>query len=154
MPPLSSSGFLGPEFVRDGVLAAIAECFSSGSPASGDRYYYPTSSPRSAAVAGMRASIGCAVGRDAIPLAKSPREYLTKGCSSVMTTRASVDFERFRVRMPPAPVEQRHFARVATLADARRGIRSTFTNRRMKCARPARCQHGMRPIGGCGPSAC
>src|SRR5882672_6008911 len=109
--------FLGPEFVRDGVLAAIAEMLSSGITCFGDRYYYPDQCARAAAEQGVRASIGLPVAETASPWAKSPSEYLTEGL------RVRDDYAGHplisTVFAPHAPdkVSNATFARLATLAD-------------------------------------
>jgi len=53
--------FVGPEFVRDGVLCAIAEMLSSGITCFGDRYYYPDQCARAAGEQGVRTVIGLPV---------------------------------------------------------------------------------------------
>src|ERR1700688_2510938 len=53
--------FVGPEFVRDGVLGAIAEMLSSGITCFGDRYYYPDQCARAAGEQGGRAVTGLLV---------------------------------------------------------------------------------------------
>jgi len=71
--------FVGPEFVRDGVLGAIAEMLSSGVTCFGDRYYYPDQCARAAGEQGVRAVIGLPVADAVSPWAKSSAEYLTEG---------------------------------------------------------------------------
>jgi len=60
--------FVGPEFVRDGVLAAIAEMLSSGITCFSDRYYHPDETARTAVDQGMRAVIG-------LPVAETPSTW-------------------------------------------------------------------------------
>ena len=109
--------FVGPEFVRDGVLAAIAEMLTSGITCFGDRYYYPDQCARTAAEQGVRAVIGLPVAETASPWAKSPSEYLTEGL------RVRDDYAGHplisTVFAPHAPdkVSNATFARLATLAD-------------------------------------
>src|SRR5258708_33099648 len=71
--------FVGTEFVRDGVLAAIAEMLTSGITCFGDRYYHPDQCARTAAEQGVRAVIGLPVAETGGPWAKSASEYLTQG---------------------------------------------------------------------------
>jgi len=71
--------FVGPEFVRDGVSAAIAEMLSSGITCFGDRYYYPDQCARTASEQGVRAVIGLPVAETVSPWARSSSEYLTEG---------------------------------------------------------------------------
>ncbi len=109
--------FVGPEFVRDGVLAAIAEMLTSGITCFGDRYYYPDQCARTAAEQGVRAVIGLPVAETGGPWAKSPSEYLTEGL------RVRDDYAGHplisTVFAPHAPdkVSNATFARLATLAD-------------------------------------
>jgi 5-methylthioadenosine/S-adenosylhomocysteine deaminase len=109
--------FVGPEFVRDGVLAAIAEMLSSGITCFGDRYYYPDQCARAAGEQGMRAVIGLPVAETISPWAKSSSEYLTEGL------RVRDDYAGHplisTVFAPHAPdqLSNATFARVATLAD-------------------------------------
>jgi 5-methylthioadenosine/S-adenosylhomocysteine deaminase len=109
--------FAGPEFVRDGVLCAIAEMLSSGVTCFADRYYFPDQCARAAAEQGMRAVIGLPVADAVSPWAKSSAEYLTEGL------RVRDDYAGHPlisvVFAPHAPdqVSDAAFARVATLAD-------------------------------------
>jgi 5-methylthioadenosine/S-adenosylhomocysteine deaminase len=109
--------FAGPEFVRDGVLCAIAEMLSSGVTCFADRYYFPDQCARAAAEQGVRAVIGLPVADAVSPWAKSSAEYLTEGL------RVRDDYAGHPlisvVFAPHAPdqVSDATFARVATLAD-------------------------------------
>src|SRR5882724_4705420 len=138
--------FAGPEFVRDGVLAAIAEMLSSGITCFGDRYYHPDQTARTAVEQGVRAVIGLPVAETASPWAKSPSEYLTEGLrvrddyadhpliSSVFAPHA------------PARLSNATFARVATLADELdAGIAIDLHESADEIARSL-AVHGMRPI--------
>src|SRR5258708_23142125 len=109
--------FVGTEFVRDGVLAAIAEMLTSGITCFGDRYYHPDQCARTAAEQGVRAVIGLPVAETGGPWAKSASEYLTQGL------RVRDDYAGHplisTVFAPHAPdkVSNATFARLATLAD-------------------------------------
>src|SRR5258708_29155683 len=61
--------FLVPEFVRDGVLAAIAEMLSSGISCFGDRFYFPDHCSRAPAKQELRVSMGFPVAWPIRPLA-------------------------------------------------------------------------------------
>ena len=109
--------FLGPEFVRDGVLAAIAEMLSSGITCFADRYYYPDQCARAAAEQGVRASIGLPVAETASPWAKSPSEYLTEGLRVRDDYAGHPLISSVFAPHAPARLSNATFARVATLAD-------------------------------------
>jgi len=138
--------FVGPEFVRDGVLAAIAEMLSSGITCFGDRYYYPDQCARTAAEQGIRAVIGLPVAETASPWAKTASEYLTEGL------RVRDDYAGHplisTVFAPHAPdqVSNATFARVATLADELdAGIVIDLHESADEIARSL-AVHGVRPI--------
>ena len=109
--------FLGPEFVRDGVLAAIAEMLSSGITCFGDRYYYPDQCARTAAEQGVRAVIGLPVAETVSPWAKSASEYLTEGLRVRDDYAGHPLISTVFAPHAPAQVSNATFARVATLAD-------------------------------------
>src|ERR1700722_234517 len=60
------------DFVRDGVLAAIAEMLRSGVTCFGDRYYFPDETARVVSEQGMRAVIG-------MPVAERPSLWAKTG---------------------------------------------------------------------------
>jgi 5-methylthioadenosine/S-adenosylhomocysteine deaminase len=138
--------FVGPEFVRDGVLCAIAEMLSSGITCFGDRYYYPDQCARAAAEQGVRAVIGLPVAETISPWAKSSPDYLTEGL------RVRDDYAGHplisTVFAPHAPdqVSNATFARVATLADELdAGIVIDLHASAQEIARSV-AAHGVRPI--------
>ena len=138
--------FVGPEFVRDGVLGAIAEMLSSGITCFGDRYYYPDQCARAAGEQGVRAVIGLPVAETISPWAKSSPEYLTEGL------RVRDDYAGHPlisiVFAPHAPdqVSNATFARVATLADELdAGIVIDLHESAEAIARSV-AAHGVRPI--------
>jgi 5-methylthioadenosine/S-adenosylhomocysteine deaminase len=109
--------FVGPEFVRDGVLAAIAEMLSSGITCFGDRYYYPDQCARTAAEQGVRAVIGLPVAETVSPWAKSASEYLTEGLRVRDDYAGHPLISTVFAPHAPAQVSNATFARLATLAD-------------------------------------
>jgi 5-methylthioadenosine/S-adenosylhomocysteine deaminase len=138
--------FVGPEFVRDGVLCAIAEMLSSGITCFGDRYYYPDQCARAAAEQGVRAVIGLPVAETISPWAKSSPDYLTEGL------RVRDDYAGHPlislVFAPHAPdqVSNATFARVATLADELdAGVVIDLHVSAEEIARSV-AAHGVRPI--------
>jgi 5-methylthioadenosine/S-adenosylhomocysteine deaminase len=70
--------FSGPEFVRDGVLTAIAEMLRSGVTCFADRYYFPDECARAAVDQGMRAVVGTPVAEAPSLWAKSSDEYFSR----------------------------------------------------------------------------
>jgi 5-methylthioadenosine/S-adenosylhomocysteine deaminase len=138
--------FVGPEFVRDGVLGAIAEMLSSGVTCFGDRYYYPDQCARAAGEQGVRAVIGLPVADAISPWAKSSPDYLTEGL------RVRDDYAGHPlitiVFAPHAAdrVSDATFARVATLADELdAGIVIDLHASADEIARSV-ATHGVRPI--------
>jgi 5-methylthioadenosine/S-adenosylhomocysteine deaminase len=100
---------LGPEFVRDGTLAAIAEMLCSGITCFADRYYFPDQCAHTAAEQGMRAVIG-------LPVDESG-ECLTK---SLSLRDEYKDHPLISTAFAPHAahtLSDAAFARIATLAD-------------------------------------
>jgi 5-methylthioadenosine/S-adenosylhomocysteine deaminase len=138
--------FVGPEFVRDGVLCAIAEMLSSGITCFGDRYYFPDQCARAAAEQGVRAVIGLPVAETVSPWAKSSPDYLTEGLR-VRDEHAGHPLIS-SVFAPHAPdrVSNATFARLATLADELdAGIVIDLHASADEIARSVEA-HGVRPI--------
>jgi 5-methylthioadenosine/S-adenosylhomocysteine deaminase len=145
-PAALEQRFVGPEFVRDGVLGAIAEMLSSGVTCFGDRYYHPDQCARAAGEQGVRAVIGLPVADAISPWAKSAPDYLTEGL------RVRDDYAGHplisTVFAPHAPdqVSDATFARVATLADELdAGIVIDLHASADEIARSV-AAHGVRPI--------
>jgi 5-methylthioadenosine/S-adenosylhomocysteine deaminase len=138
--------FVGPEFVRDGVLAAIAEMLSSGVTCFGDRYYYPDQCARTAAEQGIRAVIGLPVAETPSPWAKSASEYLTEGLRVRDEYAGHPLISTVFAPHAPDQVSNATFARVATLADELdAGIVIDLHESADEIARSL-AVHGVRPI--------
>lgn len=138
--------FVGPEFVRDGVLAAIAEMLSSGITCFGDRYYYPDQCARTAAEQGIRAVIGLPVAETASPWAKSASEYLAQGLSVRDDYAGHPLISTVFAPHAPDQVSNATFARVATLADELdAGVVIDLHESADEIARSL-AVHGVRPI--------
>jgi len=138
--------FVGPEFVHDGVLAAIAEMLSSGITCFGDRYYYPDQCARAAGEQGVRAVIGLPVAETISPWAKSSSEYLTEGLRVRDDYAGHPLISTVFAPHAPAKVSNATFARVATLADELdAGIVIDLHESADEIARSL-AVHGMRPI--------
>src|ERR1700686_1889869 len=139
--------FVGPEFVRDGVLAAIAEMLSSGITCFGDRYYYPDQCARTAAEQGVRAVIGLPVAETVSPWAKSPSEYLTEGLRVRDEYAGHPLISTVFAPHAADKLSDATFARLATLAvELDTGI---IIDLHESADEIARCiaMHGVRPIG-------
>jgi 5-methylthioadenosine/S-adenosylhomocysteine deaminase len=138
--------FVGPEFVRDGVLAAIAEMLSSGITCFGDRYYYPDQCARTAAEQGIRAVIGLPVAETPSPWAKSASEYLTEGLRVRDEYAGHPLISTVFAPHAPDQMSNATFARVATLADELdAGIVIDLHESAGEIARSL-AVHGVRPI--------
>jgi len=138
--------FVGPEFVRDGVLAAIAEMLSSGITCFGDRYYYPDQCARAAAEQGVRAVIGLPVAETISPGAKSSSEYLTEGLRVRDEYAGHPLISTVFAPHAPDKLSNATFARVATLADELdAGIVIDLHGSADEIAHSL-SEHGMRPI--------
>jgi 5-methylthioadenosine/S-adenosylhomocysteine deaminase len=137
---------LGPEFVHDGVTAAVAEMLISGITCFGDRYYHPAATARTAGEQGMRAVIGLPVAETITPWANCAADHLSEGL------RVRDEFAGHplisTVFAPHAAdrVSDATFARLVTLADELdAGI---VIDLHESAAAIERCValHGVRPI--------
>lgn len=70
---------VGPEFVRDGTLLAIAEMFRNGTTCFNDMYYFPAATIEACLAAGMRASIGMIVIEIETAGGRDVEDYLDRG---------------------------------------------------------------------------
>jgi 5-methylthioadenosine/S-adenosylhomocysteine deaminase len=138
---------VGPEFVRDGVMAAVAEMLVSGITCFGDRYYFPDETARTACGQGMRAVIGLPVAETITPWADSSSAHLSAGL------RIRDEFAGHplisTVFAPHAAdqVSDTTFARLVTLADELdAGIVIDLHESADEIARSI-AMHGVRPIG-------
>jgi 5-methylthioadenosine/S-adenosylhomocysteine deaminase len=109
--------FAGPEFVRDGVLTAVAEMLRSGITCFADRYYFPDECARTAVEQGMRAVVGTPVAETASLWAKSSDEYFTR---ALRVHDEYKDHPLISTAFAPRALDSLSdatVARVATLAD-------------------------------------
>jgi 5-methylthioadenosine/S-adenosylhomocysteine deaminase len=109
--------FVGPEFVRDGVFAAVAEMLQSGISCFGDRYYYPGETARAAGEQGMRAVIGLPVADTVSPWPQSSQEYLSEGLRVRDEYAGHPLISTVFAPHAPDKVSDATFARIVTLAD-------------------------------------
>jgi 5-methylthioadenosine/S-adenosylhomocysteine deaminase len=137
-PPASlERNFVGPEFVYDGALCAIAEMLISGITCFGDRYRHPGAAAKAAAESGMRAVIGLPVSETG-----SPAEGLS--VRDEYSAHPSIS----TVFAPGAPdtMSDAAFARLATLADELDAGIVIDVNSSADAIARCVAQHGMRPI--------
>jgi 5-methylthioadenosine/S-adenosylhomocysteine deaminase len=138
--------FLGPEFVRDGVLAAIAEMLRSGITCFADRYYFPDATAQVAAAQGMRAVIGLPVSEAASPWANSAAEYLTQALQVRDEYQGHPLVSTAFAPLAPNSLSDATFARIATLADELDA--RILVDVHQSAAEIAECvaRHGLRPM--------
>lgn len=109
--------FAGPEFVRDGVLTAVAEMLGSGITCFADRYYFPDECARVAAQQGMRAVVGTPVAETPSPWAKSGDEYFSRALQVHDEYKGHPLISTAFAPSGSDTLSDATFARIATLAD-------------------------------------
>ena len=138
--------FAGPEFVRDGVLATVAEMLRAGVTCFGDRYDFPDETARVACEQGMRAVIGLPVGETPGPWAQSPAECVTLGLRVRDEYKGHPLMATAFAPHALAAMSDATLARVATLADELdAGIVIDLHASEREVAQSV-AVHGMRPI--------
>ena len=143
--PLESR-FVGPEFVRDGVLTAIAEMLRSGITCFADRYYFPDECARTAAEQGMRVVVGMPVAELPTPWAKSGADYLTR---ALRVRDEYKDHALISTAFAPHAANtlcDATFARLATLADELDARIVIDLHESAAEIADSVARHGMRPI--------
>ncbi len=136
----------GPEFVRDAVLAAVAEMLRAGVTCFGDRYDFPDATARVACEQGMRALIGLPVAETPSPWAQSPAECLTLGLRVRDEYKGHPLISTAFAPHAPGRMSDATFARLATLADELdAGIVIDLHASQSDIAQSV-AVHGMRPI--------
>jgi 5-methylthioadenosine/S-adenosylhomocysteine deaminase len=109
--------FVSPEFVRDGVLIAIAEMLASGITCFADRYYFPGESARAAGEQGVRAVIGMPVAETMSPWARNAADCFTKSLLVRDEYKGHPLISTVFAPQAPNTLSDATFARIATLAD-------------------------------------
>ena len=135
-----------PEFVRDGMLVAIAGMLGSGITCFADRGYFPDQLARTAGEQGLRAVIGMPVAETPSPWAKNGAEYLTKSLNLRDEYKEHPLISTVFAPHAANTLGDATFARIATLADELdAGI---VMDVHESAAEIAACVdlHGMRPI--------
>jgi 5-methylthioadenosine/S-adenosylhomocysteine deaminase len=105
------------EFVRDGMLVAIAGMLGSGITCFADRGYFPDQLARTAGEQGLRAVIGMPVAETPSPWAKSGADYLTKSLNLRDEYKEHPLISTAFAPHAPTTLSDATFARIATLAD-------------------------------------
>ncbi|MGC1520276.1 MAG: amidohydrolase family protein, partial [Steroidobacteraceae bacterium] len=138
--------FAGPELVRDGVLATLAEMLRAGVTCFGDRYDFPDETARVACEQGMRAVIGLPVAETPGPWAQSPAECVTLGLRVRDEYKGHPLISTAFAPHALAGISDATLARVATLADELdAGIVIDLHAAEHEIAHSV-AVHGMRPI--------
>jgi 5-methylthioadenosine/S-adenosylhomocysteine deaminase len=145
--PRLEAHFVGPEFVRDGVLAAIGEMLVSGVTCFADRYYFPDETARAAGEQGVRAVIGLPVAETATLWAKSAAEYLTQGLRVRDEFAGHPLISTVFAPHAASEISNGTISRIVTLADELdAGILIDLHRSAAEIAQSV-ALHGMRPIG-------
>jgi 5-methylthioadenosine/S-adenosylhomocysteine deaminase len=138
--------FAGPEFVRDGVLTAVAEMLRSGITCFADRYYFPDECARTAVEQGMRAVVGTPVAETPSLWAKSSDEYFTR---ALRVHDEYKDHPLISTAFAPRALDtlsDATFARIATLADELDARIVVDLHRSADEIAASLAHHGERPI--------
>ncbi|MEP6885071.1 MAG: amidohydrolase family protein [Gammaproteobacteria bacterium] len=137
---------IGAEFVRVGVLVAIAEMLTSGVTSFADRYYFPEVTARTAGEQGMRAVIGMPVTETSNPWAASAADCLTKSLSVRDEYKGHPLISTIFAPHGPNSLSDADFTRIATLSDELdAGIMIDLHESAAEIAASI-ARYGMRPI--------
>jgi 5-methylthioadenosine/S-adenosylhomocysteine deaminase len=137
---------MGAEFVRDGVMLAIAEMLKSGVTCFGDRCYFPDETARAAAEQGMRAVVGLPVADTASAWANNAAECLTRALRVRDEYKGHPLIGTAFAPHAPDRLSNATFERIATLADELdAAILIDLHESAGEIARSA-ALHGVRPI--------
>jgi 5-methylthioadenosine/S-adenosylhomocysteine deaminase len=138
--------FVGPEFVHDGTLTAVAEMLSSGITCFASRYYFPDQCAHAAAEQGMRAVVGMPVSETANAWARSSAECLTKSLSMRDEYKDHPLISTAFAPHAANTLSDAAFSRIATLADELDA--GVVMDLHESAAEITACvaRHGMRPI--------
>jgi len=138
--------FLGPEFVRDGVLAGIAEMLRSGITCFADRYYFPDAAARAAGEQGMRAVIGLPVAETKSAWADTSADYLTRALGVRDEYNGHPLISTAFAPLGADTLNDAAFARLATLADELDARIVIDLHESAANIDACVARHGMRPI--------
>jgi 5-methylthioadenosine/S-adenosylhomocysteine deaminase len=112
-----AEGLVNADFVRDGVMAAIAEMLKSGITCFYDRSWFPEETARMAAEQGVRAVLGMPVTETPTPWAKGAAQALTRSLSLRDKYKDDPLVSTLFAPHPANALSDATFARLATLAD-------------------------------------
>ncbi len=135
------------EFVRDGVLAAIAEMLQSGITCFADRYYFPDETARIAGEQGMRTLIGMPVSEKPSLWANSAADYLTRALGMRDEYKGHPLISTAFAPHAPDQLSDATFTRVATLADELDAGILIDLHESADAIERSIALHGVRPIG-------
>jgi 5-methylthioadenosine/S-adenosylhomocysteine deaminase len=111
--------FVGPEFVHDGSMLAIAEMLRGGTTFFNDLYFFPEVTAASAVSAGMRACIGLPVIDVPTVWAANEIEYIDKGLSVSTSWQCEPLISTSFAPHAPYSVGDEALGRIAELSAAR-----------------------------------
>ena len=111
--------FVGPEFVHDGSMLAIAEMLRGGTTFFNDLYFFPEVTAAAAVVAGMRACIGLPVIDVPTVWAANESEYIDKGLSVSTSWQCESLISTSFAPHAPYSVGDEALGRIAELSAAR-----------------------------------
>jgi 5-methylthioadenosine/S-adenosylhomocysteine deaminase len=137
---------VGPEFVHDGTLLAIADMLCSGITCFADRYYFPDQCARMAAEQGMRAVIGMPVAESPSAWAKSSAECLTKSLSMRDEYKDHPLISTAFAPYAANTLSDAAFARIATMANELDARIVVDLHESAAAIADSEARHGMRPI--------
>jgi 5-methylthioadenosine/S-adenosylhomocysteine deaminase len=138
--------FIAPEFVRDGMLTAIAGMLGSGITCFADRGYFPDQLARTAIEQGLRAVIGMPVAETPSPWAKNGADYLTKNLNLRDEYKEHPLISTAFAPHAPNTLSDATFARIATLADELDAGIVIDVHESAAAIAVSVARHGMRPI--------
>ncbi len=144
--PAAERRFIGPEFVRDGVLAAIAEMLQSGITCFADRYYFPDETARVAIEQGMRAVVGSIVTDSPNPWAQTAADCLTRALNMRDEYRGHPLISTVFAPVAAHTLSDAAVARIATLADELDAGVMVDLHRSSAEVAESLAQRGVRPI--------
>ena len=109
--------FAAPDYVEDGVRLAIAEMLRGGITCFADMYFYPLSTARVAAEAGMRLVAGMIALEFPTPWAEDAEEYIRKGLAVHDALRSEPLVSTMFAPHAPYTVSDDTLGRIRQLAD-------------------------------------
>jgi 5-methylthioadenosine/S-adenosylhomocysteine deaminase len=134
------------EFVHDGVQLAIAEMLRSGTTCFHDMYFFPDVTARTAAAAGMRASVGLIVIDFATAWAGDADEYIAKGLALHDAHKGEALITTSLAPHAPYTVSDEPLRRIGVLANELDIPVHIHLHETAQEVADGRALHGMRPL--------